>query len=297
MSEQEQQVEVGQQPTAEEQEMLRERTGAAPAQPNGQDPAPEQPEAEPAKPNGQAGLKDFLPEDEKKASEELIMGKYKTYEDLEEAHKSLEKKLGMGESGPGLSSPEAYLDEKTFDAAAFAKETGIDADIVQPGEPVMQAFAKLAHENGLAPEKHQAMLKGLLGIMSDQMGVPLSQEAAQKTFHARLEDTLGKNYAEVIGQTARYVENSLKPKLTTQGREIIDRLGQDPDGVLLLREIANIQEGKASQRVKTDAPGGDGLPTKRDALMKELESRKARNDPEYKQQVVDQLHAISGKGA
>ena len=298
MSEQDQQVEVGNTPTPEEQ--------AALARANGQQTGQPEPEAEPSPPtepatngNGQTSLRDFLPEEDKKANENLILGKYKTQEDLETAYVALEKKLGAGETGPGLESPDAYLDEKNFDAKAFAEANKIDPEMLAADDPVMKSFAKLAHENGLSQEKHQSMLKGVMGILSEQMGVPLSQEAQQQAFHAKLKDTLGENYGEVIAQTARWVDKSLRPTIQdTRARQILARLEEDPDGIFFLKTLGDIDEGRAADisSDRKDTPHAD-LPSKRSELMKELDSKKAKKDPEYKQSIVDQLHALeSAKG-
>lgn len=219
--------------------------------------------------------------DEEIASEELLLGKYKTPDDLAKAYKELESKLGGKEED--LRSQ--LMEEIKTEAFADRPETSgdyqlpesVDADSAVDSE-LLQWWSDHAYENGYGQEEFQ---KGIEMYMSAVGGNTPDLEAETVK--------LGDNASDRIN-SANMFANKFFPQ---EALPAIERMCESHEGIIALEHIMEaMKDGSFSGETQPSA--GIDRQTLDEMMRDDRYHNPAKRDANFIQQVTDGFKTLYG---
>lgn len=217
--------------------------------------------------------------------EEMIDGKFKSQEDLLEAYKELEKKLGSNEPEP-TSQEEASQEQ----AEELSKATGIDSNTIQE-------FGKEYNENGSLSEESYKKLEGFGFNKNDVDRYIQGQQAFAGTFTNSVYEVAGgqEEYTALVQWAADNVDSAV----ITDYNEALANLDQTNATRHLEYMKLKYQQGtpKEARRLEGDS-GGTGMQpfTDKNEWQKAATNRLYGKDAKYTQMVDKRYLASRRKG-
>lgn len=217
--------------------------------------------------------------------EEMIDGKFKSQEDLLEAYKELEKKLGSNEPEP-TNQEEASQEQ----AEELSKATGIDSNTIQE-------FGKEYNENGSLSEESYKKLEGFGFNKNDVDRYIQGQQAFAGTFTNSVYEVAGgqEEYTALVQWAADNVDSAV----ITDYNEALANLDQTNATRHLEYMKLKYQQGtpKEARRLEGDS-GGTGMQpfTDKNEWQKAATNRLYGKDAKYTQMVDKRYLASRRKG-
>ena len=218
--------------------------------------------------------------------EEMIDGKFKSQEDLLEAYKELEKKLGSNEPETKPSQEEASQEQ----AEELSKATGIDSNTIQE-------FGKEYKENGSLSEESYKKLEGF-GFNKNDVDIYIQgQQAFTGTFTNSVYEVAGgqEEYTSLVQWAADNVDSAV----ITDYNEALANLDQTNATRHLEYMKLKYQQGtpKEARRLEGDS-GGTGMQpfTDKNEWQKAATNRLYGKDAKYTQMVDKRYLASRRKG-
>jgi hypothetical protein len=217
--------------------------------------------------------------------EEMIDGKFKSQEDLLEAYKELEKKLGSNEPEP-TNQEEASQEQ----AEELSKATGIDSNTIQE-------FGKEYNENGSLSEESYKKLEGFGFNKNDVDRYIQGQQAFAGTFTNSVYEVAGgqEEYTSLVQWAADNVDSAV----ITDYNEALANLDQTNATRHLEYMKLKYQQGtpKEARRLEGDS-GGTGMQpfTDKNEWQKAATNRLYGKDAKYTQMVDKRYLASRRKG-
>ena len=218
--------------------------------------------------------------------EEMIDGKFKSQEDLLEAYKELEKKLGSNEPETPAKQEEAPQEQ----AEELAKATGIDSNTIQE-------FGKEYNENGSLSEESYKKLEGFGFNKNDVDRYIQGQQAFAGTFTNSVYEVAGgqEEYTALVQWAADNVDSAV----ITDYNEALANLDQTNATRHLEYMKLKYQQGtpKEARRLEGDS-GGTGMQpfTDKNEWQKAATNRLYGKDAKYTQMVDKRYLASRRKG-
>lgn len=218
--------------------------------------------------------------------EEMIDGKFKSQEDLLEAYKELEKKLGSNEPETKPSQEEASQEQ----AEELSKATGIDSNTIQE-------FGKEYNENGSLSEESYKKLEGLGFNKNDVDRYIQGQQAFAGTFTNSVYEVAGgqEEYTSLVQWAADNVDSAV----INDYNEALANLDQTNATRHLEYMKLKYQQGtpKEARRLEGDS-GGTGMQpfTDKNEWQKAATNRLYGKDAKYTQMVDKRYLASRRKG-
>jgi hypothetical protein len=218
------------------------------------------------------------------AEQELLLGKYKSPDDLANAYKELEKKLGSKEEDLREKLLEELQAEAFKDRPASAGEyqlpETIDAEAAVDNE-LLQWWSNHAFENGYSQEEFQQGIDMYAKAFQAMAPEPVDMEAEAKK--------LGDNANQRI-EAASMFANKFFPEAAIPA---IERMCETHEGIVALEHIM--------EAMKDGSFAGDSAPTTRideQALREMMQDDRyhnpARRDPHFVKQVEDGFRKLYG---
>jgi hypothetical protein len=219
--------------------------------------------------------------------EEMIDGKFKSQEDLLEAYKELEKKLGAKEPEP---KQEEATKEQKEQADELSKATGIDSNTIQE-------FGKEYNENGSLSEESYKKLESFGFSKNDVDRYIQGQQAFAGTFTNSVYEVAGgqEEYSSLVQWAAENVDSAV---INDYNKALADLDQANATRHLEYMKL-KYQQGapKEARRLEGDS-GGTGMQpfTDKNEWQKAATNRLYGKDAKYTQMVDKRYLASRRKG-
>lgn len=215
------------------------------------------------------------------AQPELLLGKYKTADDLAKAYKELESKLGGKEDDLRNRLLEELQEEAFKDRPASAGEYQLPESIDETAavnNELLQWWSEHAFENGYSQEEFE---KGIEMYAQAVAGTQPDLEAESKK--------LGENAGARI-QAASMFANKFFPQETLPA---IERMCESAEGIIALEAIMEaLKDGSFSGESAPAATIGDR--ELREMMQDERYYNPAKRDPHFVKQVEEGFKRLYG---
>ena len=232
-------------------------------------------------------------ETQEDTKEELILGKFKSYEDLEKSYKELERKLGSR----GEDKPEEKPSSETLERPDEGKEATKDGEETKEEAQESEVFSKVAAEyaeKGEFTDESKEALKAQ-GITEEMLGVYEAglKSLTQARVNAAVEAVGGEEQFNAIRDWAG---TSLSDAEFSAFNKSLQS-AQTPEDVAIVYETlaarynrSNPQEPQRVQGNSSAQPTSSGYSSKAE-MAKDVNDPKYRSDMAFRKQVEAKLGA------